>query len=89
MFQVTVKGGTLPQEEINAYIFYTKKKYGTVLPEQLEIILEVDGDYVNISYNPPFRFQAYRGTDYLVNDAAKLNASKYDELCDKVANPVD
>lgn len=86
MFRVTVKGGTLPQSEIDAYIFYTKKKYGTVLPDDLEIILEVDGDYVNISYEPPFVFSAYRATDYLVNDAAKLNASKFSELRDKVPN---
>ncbi len=89
MFHVTVTGGTLPQEEIDAYIFYTKKKYGTVLPEHLEIILEVDGEYVNIRYNPPFVFHAYRGTDYLVNDAEKLNPSKYAELQDKVCNAVD
>ncbi len=89
MFDVIVKGGVLPQEEIDSYIFYTKKKYGTVLPDALEIILEVDGDYVNIHYNPPFRFHAYRGTDYLVNDAEKLNASKYAELKDKVCNTVE
>ena len=53
MFRVTVKGGTLPQSEIDAYVFYTKKKYGTVLPDDLEIILEVDGDYVNIPIIPP------------------------------------
>ena len=89
MFDVTVKGGTLSQEEINAYIFHTKKKYGTLLPEKLEIILEVDGDYVNIYYNPPFYFRAYRSTDYLVNDAEKLNASKYAELQDRITNPVE
>ncbi len=88
MFQVTVKGGTLPQAEIDAYIFYTKKKYGTVLPDNLEIILEVDGEYVNISYNPPFVFHAYRATDYLVNDAEKLNDSKYSELRDKIPNSI-
>ena len=89
MFHVTVKGGYLPQEEIDSYIFYTKKKYGTLLPEQLEIILEVDGEYVNIYYNPPFRFEAYRSTDYLVNDAGKLNASKYAELQDRTVNAVE
>ncbi len=88
MFKVTVKGGTLTQAEIDAYVFYTKKKYGIVLPDDLEIILEVDGDYVNISYQPPFAFRAYRATDYLVNDAAKLNASKYSELCDKIPNTI-
>lgn len=89
MFDVTVKGGVLPQEEIDAYILYTKKKYGTVLPESLQIILEVDGDYVNIQYNPPFHFRAYRSTDYLVNDTEKLNASKYAEYQDKIANSID
>ena len=44
MFKVIVKGGMLPQEEINAYILHTKKKYGAILPENLEMILEVDGD---------------------------------------------
>ncbi len=88
MFDVTVKGGTLPQEEIDAYIFYTKKKYGAILPEHLEIILEVDGDYVNISYNPPFVFRAYRSADYLVNDVSKMNASKYQEFQDTTVNPL-
>lgn len=86
MFKVTVKGGTLSREEINTYIFYTKKKYGIVLPDELEIILEVDGDFVNISYDPPFVFRAYRATDYLVNDAAKLNDSKRSEMMDKLPN---
>ncbi len=86
MITVTVRGGTLPQSEIDAYIFYIKKKYGTILPNDLEMILEVDGDYVNITYNPPFSFRAIRATDYLVNDAEKLNASKYAELCDKIPN---
>lgn len=88
MFKVTVKGGTLPQSEIEAYIYYTKKKYGTVLPDDLEMILEVDGDYVNITYQPPFVFRAYRATDYLVNDAAKLNASKLAEQRDKLPHSV-
>ncbi|MDE6708822.1 MAG: hypothetical protein K2K06_12405, partial [Oscillospiraceae bacterium] len=66
-----------------------KKKYGAILPENLEMILEVDGDYVNISYNPPFIYHAYRSTDYLVNDARKLNPSKYDELLDKVAHTIN
>ncbi len=88
MIKVTVKGGELSRAEIEAYIFYTKKKYGIVLPEELEIILEVDGDYVNIAYNPPISFRAYRATDYLVNDPAKLNDSKLSELYDKVTNAV-
>ncbi len=88
MFKVTVRGGTLSREEIEAYIFYTKKKYGIVLPEDLEMILEVDGEYVNITYDPPFVFRAYRATDYLVNDAAKLNDSKQAELYDKVPNGI-
>ena len=89
MFKVTVKGGELPQEEINQYIFYTKKRFGTILPEELELILEVDGDYVNLTYNPPFELRVYRGTDYLVNDAEKLNASKFAELQEKIPNTIE
>ncbi len=88
MIRVTVKGGTLPQEEIDAYIYYTKKRFGTRIPNDLEIILEVDGEYVNLCYDPPFRFEVFRGTDYLVNDAEKLNASKFAELQDKVPNSI-
>ena len=88
MFEINVVGGTLTQEEIDAYIFYTKKKYGTLLPEHLKMTLEVDGDYVNITYDPPFRYQAFRGTDYLVNDAEKLNDSKLAELHDKLPNAI-
>ena len=89
MIKVTVKGAELTKEEIKNYIFYTKKRYGTVLPENLEIILEADGDYMNISYHPPFHFNAYRGTDYLVNDAEKLNESKFAELQEKVPNTLE
>lgn len=89
MFKVTVKGGELPQEEINQYIFYTKKRFGTMLPDELEIIIELDGDYVRLTYDPPFEFRVYRGTDYLVNNAAKLNASKYAELCEKIPNSTE
>ncbi len=88
MFEINVVGGTLAQEEIDAYIFYTKKKYGTLLPEHLKITLEVDGDHVNITYDPPFRYQVFRGTDYLVNDAKKLNDPKLAELHDKIPNPI-
>ena len=89
MFKVTVKGGELPQEEINEYILHTKKRFGTILPDDLELIIEIDGDYVNLRYEPPFTFQVYRGTDYLVNDAEKLNESKLSELRDKLTNPVE
>jgi hypothetical protein len=89
MFRVTVRGGELPQEEINQYIFYTKKRFGTIMPDDLEIIIELDGDHVNLIYDPPFTFRAYRGTDYLVNDAEKLNASKFAELCEKIPNSIE
>ena len=88
MFKITVVGGSLPQEEINQYIYYTKKRYGTALPDELEIIIEIDGEYVNLRYDPPFTFPAYRGTDYLVNNAEKLNASKLAELRDKVTHSI-
>ena len=88
MIKVNVTGGSLTQEEIDAYIFYTKKRFGTILPEDLEMTLEVDGEFVNIRYNPPFQFHVYRGTDYLVNDAEKLNDSKYAELMEKVPNSI-
>lgn len=89
MFKVTVKGGELPQEEINRYIFHTKKRYGTILPDDLELILEIDGDYVNIRYEPPFVFSACRGTDYLVNKAEKLNDSKLAELHEKIPHTLE
>ena len=88
MIKVNVTGGSLTQEEIDAYIFYTKKRFGTILPEDLEMTLEVDGEFVNIRYNPPFQFHVYRGTDYLVNDAEKHNDSKYAELMEKVPNSI-
>lgn len=88
MIKVTVKGGNLSQEEIDEYIFYTKKRFGTIMPDDLEMTLELDGDYVNVRYDPPFQFHAYRGTDYLVNDAEKLNESKYAELMEKVPNTI-
>ncbi len=89
MFKVTVRGGTMTQEEINHYIFYTKKRFGTILPDDLEIILDVDGEYVNISYDPPFRLHAYRATDYLVNNIEKLGDPKQAEFREKTVNTID
>ena len=88
MFKVTDKSGKLTQEEINECIFHMKKRFGTILPEHIELILDVDGDDITITYDPPFEFKAYRGTDYLVNDAQKLNDSKLAELREKTTNEI-
>lgn len=86
---MTVKNGTLSQSEINNYIFYTKKRFGTILPNELEIILTLDGDFVEIAYDPPFHLCAYRATDYLVSDLDKLNVSKRAEQNDKIPNSLE
>ena len=86
---VITSSTNMSQEEIDTYIYYTKKRFGTALPDELEIIIEIEGDYVNLTYNPPFHFPVYRGTDYLVNNPEKLNDSKLAELRDKVTHSID
>ena len=82
--KVTVTGGELEKDEINAYIEHAKKKYPDRTIHGIEI--EVDGDYVNIKYALgaiPFH-RIRRITGYLVGTLDRFNSSKRAEVADRV-----
>ena len=70
--QVTVTGGVLEQQEINAYIDRAREKYGR---EPFGIDIHVDGDYVDLTYDfgdQPFQ-RIRRITGYLVGTLDRFN----------------
>ena len=80
---ITVTGGVLEQEEINAYIAHAKEKFGR---EPLGIDIHVDGDYVDLTYdfgNQPFQ-RIRRITGYLVGTLDRFNNAKRAEERDRV-----
>ena len=85
--RVTVTGGELPQQEIDAYIARAKQKYG-VAP--LGIDIKVDGEYVELSYDlghRPFH-RIRRITGYLVGTLDRFNNAKRAEEHDRVKHSV-
>ena len=85
--QITVTGGTLPQEEINAYVARAREKYGR---EPQSIDIRVDGDFVDLSYDfGPTPFQRIRRiTGYLVGTLDRFNNGKRAEERDRVKHSV-
>ena len=80
---VHIVNGTLPQEEIDAYIAHARKKYGR---EPLGMDIRVDGDHVDIDYdfgNVPFQ-RIRRITGYLVGTLDRFNNGKRAEEHDRV-----
>ena len=85
--KVNVTGGTLPQEEIQAYIQRAEQKYGTK-PQGIDI--KVDGEYVELSYdygNVPFH-RIRRITGYLVGSLDRFNDAKHAEVLDRVDHSI-
>lgn len=85
--EITVTGGSLPQEEINAYIARAKEKYGH---EPLAMDILVDGDFVELSYDfghTPFQ-RIRRITGYLVGTLDRFNNGKRAEERDRVKHAV-
>ena len=84
---VNVTGGTLPQEEINAYIMRAKSNFGR---EPFGIDIHVDGDYVDLSYDfgtMPFQ-RIRRITGYLVGTLDRFNNAKRAEEHDRVKHGI-
>lgn len=79
--KVTIIGGDLPQEEINAYIERAKEKY----PGCTAIDIKVDGEFVDLTYytNQPFQ-RIRRITGYLVGTVDRFNDAKRDEVNNRV-----
>jgi len=80
---VNVKGGVLPQAEIDAYLSRAREKYNRE-PKQMDIL--VDGDEVELSYDfgsVPFQ-RIRRITGYLVGTLDRFNNAKRSEEHDRV-----
>ncbi|HIV27459.1 MAG TPA: hypothetical protein IAA64_05790 [Candidatus Ornithocaccomicrobium faecavium] len=87
MCEVRVTGGTLPQEEINAYIDRAREKYRR---EPRAIDIAVDGDFVELRYDfghVPFD-RIRRITGYLVGTLDRFNDAKRCEEHDRVKHAV-
>ena len=85
--KVTVVNGTLPQEEIDAYVQRAIQKYGR---EPLSMEITVDGDYVDVTYDfaaAPFQ-RVRRITGYLVGTLDRFNNAKRAEERDRVKHSV-
>ncbi|MCL1855789.1 MAG: hypothetical protein FWF86_08655 [Clostridia bacterium] len=80
---VTVLNGTLPHEEINAYISRATEKYGV---EPTHIDIKVDGEEVELDYELPSQpfTRIRRITGYLVGSLNRFNNAKRAEEHDRV-----
>ena len=87
MCEVRVTGGTLPQEEVNAYIDRARGKYRRE-PRAIDVV--VDGDFVELRYDfghVPFD-RIRRITGYLVGTLDRFNDAKRCEEHDRVKHAV-
>jgi hypothetical protein len=85
---VHIVNGTLPQEEIDAYIARAHEKYGR---DPLAMDIRVDGEYVDIDYDfgtVPFH-RIRRITGYLVGTLERFNNAKRAEEHDRVKHHAD
>ena len=83
-----IEGGTLPEEEAQAYVRMLRKKY----PERIfkDITFKVDGDFVDVSYTydvVPFD-RIRRITGYLVGTLERFNDAKRAEESQRVKHNV-
>lgn len=86
--EITVIGGTVTQEESDAYIARGREKYGRTL-ERVEV--KLDGEYADIHYyltKQPFE-RIRRITGYLVGTLDRFNNGKRAEERDRVKHSVD
>ena len=84
---VNVTGGTLEQQEIDAYIARAKEKFGK---EPFGIDIKVDGEFVELSYDfgsQPFH-RIRRITGYLVGTLDRFNNGKRAEERDRVKHQI-
>ena len=84
MMQVNVTGGSVGQEELDAYIARANSKYSIGTVQALDI--HVDGEYVDLRYHlaPRPLSRIRRITGYLVGDMSHWNNAKAAEERDRV-----
>ena len=85
---VNVTGGTISEEEKNAYMKYVIGKHSDQKITQLDI--NIDGDYVDLKYHfEPKNFERIRRiTGYLVGTLDHWNNGKRAEERDRVKHDV-
>jgi len=86
--RVSVVNGTLPQQEIDAYVERAKTKFGKT-PRGMDI--RVDGDFVELTYDfgsQPFQ-RIRRITGYLVGTLDRFNDAKAAEERDRVKHTIN
>ena len=86
---ITVKGGSLSKNEINAYVDQLKAEH----PDKVfkTITLTVDGEFIDVDYtydNVPFE-RIRRITGYLVGTVDRFNDAKRAEVMDRVKHSLD
>ena len=85
---VHIVNGTLPQEEIDAYVARARDKYGR---DPLAMDIRVDGEFVDIDYDfgsVPFH-RIRRITGYLVGTLERFNNAKRAEEHDRIKHNMD
>lgn len=86
--KINVIGENIPEEEINAYIDYGKKKY--VNRSITEMTVKADGEFVDLQFrfaDVPFD-RIRRITGYLVGTLDRFNNGKRAEEHDRVKHTV-
>lgn len=86
--KINVIGEPIPQEEINAYIDYGKKKYSNKVIREMTV--KTDGDFVDLKFefaDIPF-YRVRRITGYLVGTLDRFNNGKRAEEHDRVKHSV-
>ena len=86
---ITVKGGSLSKNEINAYV--DQLKAGNPDKVFKTITLTVDGEFIDVDYtydNVPFE-RIRRITGYLVGTVDRFNDAKRAEVMDRVKHSLD
>ena len=86
---VSVRNGSIPQQEIDAYIARAIEKFGV---KPLSIDITIDGDDVELDYKLPTAhpFQRIRRiTGYLVGTLDRFNNSKRAEEGDRIKHSTD
>ncbi|MDD6059133.1 MAG: anaerobic ribonucleoside-triphosphate reductase [Ruminococcus sp.] len=86
--KINVIGENIPEEEINAYIDYGKKKY--VNRSITEMTVKTDGEFVDLQFrfaDVPFD-RIRRITGYLVGTLDRFNNGKRAEEYDRVKHTV-
>lgn len=85
---VKVIGEPIPQNEVNAYIDYGRKKYGSRIITGMTV--KTDGEFVDLQYDfadVPFD-RIRRITGYLVGTLDRFNNGKRAEEHDRVKHTV-